>query len=158
MTDNLVFHKAQIPAYASTEEVEFMCAEEFTEFSEPTLCIIFIVMPWQFHELPVVSTAVSTDSVQLQNSPRVTAVHDSCYISISDAELMCAEESEEFPEPISCISSIVRSTRLHKLPNAQPTIQVPTEVFQLCLLITRTLAKAFCRMPWITTRNDGGDV
>ncbi len=81
-------------------------------------------MPGQFHELSVVSTAFSTGSVQLQNSPRVAAVHDSCYISITSAE-----ESEEFPEPISCISSIVRSTRLHKLSIAQPTNQVPTEVF-----------------------------
>ncbi len=77
MANNLVFHKAQIPAYASTEEAEFMCAEEFAEFPEPTTCIISTVMPGQFHEPPVVSTAVSTDSVQLQNSPRVTAVHDS---------------------------------------------------------------------------------
>ncbi len=124
-----------------------MCAEEFAEFPEPTTCIISTVMPCQFHEPPLVSTAVSTDSVQLQNSPRVTAVHDSCYISISDAQLMCAEESEEFPEPISCISSIVRSTRLHKLSIAPSTIQVPTEVFQLCPLVTRIQAKAFCRMP-----------
>ncbi len=147
MTNNLVFHKAQIPADASTEEVKFMCTEAFTEFAEPTTCIISIVMPCQFHEPPVLSTAVSTDRVQLQNSPRVTAVHDSCYVSISDAGLMCTEESEEFPEPISCISSIVRSTRLHKLSIAQPTIQVPTEVFQLCPLVTRTQSKAFCGMP-----------
>ncbi len=60
---------------------------------------------------------------------------------------MCAEESEEFPEPISCTCSIVRPTRLHKLSIAQPTIQEPTEVFQLCPLVTRTQAKAFCRMP-----------
>ncbi len=95
MANNLVFHKAQIQAYASTEEVELMCAEEFTEFPEPTTCMISTVMPCQFHEPPVVSTAVSTDSVQLQKSPRETVVHDSC--SISDAELMCAEEFEEIP-------------------------------------------------------------
>ncbi len=65
MTNNLIFHKAQIPAYASTEEVEFMCAEEFAEIPEPTTCIISTVMPCQFHEPPVVSTAVSTESVGL---------------------------------------------------------------------------------------------
>ncbi len=42
MTNNLVFHKAQIPAYASTDEVEFMCAEEFAELPEPTTRIIFL--------------------------------------------------------------------------------------------------------------------
>ncbi len=124
-----------------------MCTEEFAAFPELTTCIISTVMPCHFHEPPVVSTAVSTDSVQPQNSQRVTAVHDSCYISISDAELMCEEEFEEFPELISSISSIVRPTRPHKLSIAQPTIQVPTEVFQLCSLVTRTQAKAFCRMP-----------
>ncbi len=123
-----------------------MRAEKFSEFPEPSTCIISAVMPCQFHEPPVVSTAVSTDSVQLQNSPRVMAIHDSRYISISDAKLMYKEESE-FPEPISCISSIVRSTRLHKLSIAQPTIQMPTDVFQLCPLVTRTEAIAFCRMP-----------
>ncbi len=103
-------------------------------------------MSCQFHEPPVVSKAVFKDSVQLPKSPPVTAVHDSCYISISDAELMRAEESEEFLEPISCIDFIVRSTRLQKRSIAQPPIQVPTEVFQLCPLVTRTQAKAFCRM------------
>ncbi len=91
MRNKVVFQKSQIAAYAFTEEVEYMCAEEFVEFPESTTCIISTVMPYQFHEPPVASTAVSTDSVQLQTSPRVTAVHDSCYISISDAELVCAE-------------------------------------------------------------------
>ncbi len=77
----------------------------------------------------------------------MASVDDPCYISTGDAALMFSEESEEFPEPISCISSIVRSTRLHKLSIAQTTIQVATEVFQLCLRVTRTQAKAFCRTP-----------
>ncbi len=143
---NLVFHKAQIPAYTSTEEVKFMCVEEFAEFPEPTTCIISTVKPCQFHEPQVVSTAVSTDSVQLQSSYRLAAVHDPCYTSASDVEFMCAEEHEGFLEPTSCISSIVRPIRLHEPSIAQPTIQAPTEVFQLCPLVTRGQTTAFCRM------------
>ncbi len=43
MRNNLVFHKPQIPAYASTEDVKFMYAEEFAEFPETTTCIISTV-------------------------------------------------------------------------------------------------------------------
>ncbi len=124
-----------------------MCAEEFAEFPEPTTCIISTVKPCQFHESPVVLTAVSTDSVQLQSSYRLAAVHDPCYTSTSNVAFMCAEECEDFPDPTSCISLIVRSIRLHEPSIAQLTTQVPNEVFQLCPLVTRTQAKAFCRMP-----------
>ncbi len=57
---------------------------------------------------------------------------------------MCAEE---FEEPTSCISSIVRPIRLHEPSIAQPTTQAPNEVSQLCPLVIRAQAKAFCRMP-----------
>ncbi len=124
-----------------------MCAEEFTEFPEPTMCKISTVKPCQFHEPQVVSTAVSTNSVQLQSSCRLAAVHDPCYTSTSDVEFMCAEELDDFLEPISCISSIVHPIRLNDPSIAQPTIQSPTEVFQLCHLVTRAQTKAFCRMP-----------
>ncbi len=62
-------------------------------------------------------------------------------------EFMCAEELEDFPEPTSCINSIVRPTRLHKPPIAQPSIQSPSKIFQLCPLVTRTHVKPFCRIP-----------
>ncbi len=94
MRNKLGFHKAQIPAYASSEEVEFMCAEEFVEFPEPTKCIISTVKTGQFYESPVVSTATSTDTVQHQSSYPLAAVHDPCYTSASDVDFMCAEEFE----------------------------------------------------------------
>ncbi len=105
------------------------------------------VKPCQFHESPVVSTAASTDSVQLQSSNRLAAVHDPYNTSASDVEFMCAEHLEDFPGPTSCISSIIRPIRLHEPSIAQPTTQAPTGVFQLCPLVTRAQAKAFCRMP-----------
>ncbi len=103
--------------------------------------------PCQLHVSPVVSAAASKDSVQLQRSYRLAAVHDPCYTSASDVESMCAEEIEDFPEPTSYISSIVRPIRQHEPSVAQPTIQAPTEVFQLCPLVTRAQTNAFCRMP-----------
>ncbi len=118
-----------------------MRAVEFAEFPVPSTYIISTVRPCQLHESPAVSTAAPTESVQL------AAVHDPCYTSASDVEFMCAEEFEDFPEPTSCISSIVRPIRLHESLIAQPTIQAPTEVFQLCPLVTRAQAKASCRMP-----------
>ncbi len=126
-------------------KVEFMWAEEFAEFPEPTTCIVSTMKPCQFHESPVVSTAVSTDSVQLQISYCLAASHDPCYSSFSDVEFMCAEELEDFPEPPSCMSSIVRPIRLHEPSIAQSTTQEPTEVFQPCIFVDR--AQAFCRMP-----------
>ncbi len=124
-----------------------MCAEEFTDFPEPNTCKISTVKPCQFHEPPVVSTVVSTNSVQLQSLYRLAAFHDPCYTSASNVEFMCAEEFEDFREPTSCISSIVQPIRLHEPSIAQPTIQAPTEVFQLCPLVTRAQTKGFCRMP-----------
>ncbi len=100
----------------------------------------------QIHESLVVSTAASTDSVQLPSSYRLAAVHDPCNTSASDVEFMCAEKLEDFPKPTSCISSIIRPIRLHEPSIAQPTIQAPIGVFQLCPLVTRAQAKAFCRM------------
>ncbi len=95
-----------------------MDAEKCAEFPEPTTCIISTVKPCQFHDSPVVSTAVCTDSVQLQSSYRLAAVHDTCFTSASDVEFMCAEELEDFPKPTSCISFIVlwepRLTKLKK--------------------------------------------
>ncbi len=96
-----------------------MCAEEFEEFPEPTTCIISTVKTCQLHESPVVSTAASKDNVQLQRSYRLAAVHDPCYTSSSDVAFMCVEESEDFPEPTSCINFMVQPTRLHEPSIAQ---------------------------------------
>ncbi len=60
------FFKRLIPAYASTGEVELTW--NLYACKGPTTCIISTVKPCHLHVPPVVSTAVSTDNVQLQRS------------------------------------------------------------------------------------------
>ncbi len=59
-----VFHKAQIPAYAFTEAVEFMYAEVFEEFPNLQRALFSTVKFYHLHVSLIVATPVLTNEVQ----------------------------------------------------------------------------------------------